>query len=217
MTNRSLSAGLADHGSRPQLLLEDDFHALSPSRWTIEAQHPATKVWVEGNQLLIDSPAGVTVWLNEALEGDYRIEFKRRVLLAEGANDRLSDFNQFWAARDPRNAELFTRDGVLEAYDDLDLYYVGFGGNGNSTTRFRRYDGSGERHMLGEYLDAAHLLRANHDYAIRIDMTATDTSFWVDGERFFQARHHSAPRSGHFGLRSVLSRQAISDFRVTRT
>jgi hypothetical protein len=216
MTNRSLSAGLADHGSRSQFPLEDDFHELSPSRWTIEAQHPATKVWVEGNQLLIDSPDGITVWLNEALEGDYRIEFRRRVLLAGGTHDRLSDFNQFWAARDPRCTNLFTRDGVLEAYDDLALYYVGLGGNGNTTTRFRRYDGSGERHLLGEYVDTAHLLRANHDYAIRIDMTATHTSFWVDGERFFQAHHNAAPQAGHFGFRSVLSRQAISAFRVTR-
>ncbi|KAF1046757.1 DUF6250 domain-containing protein [Xylophilus sp.] len=198
-------------------LIEDRFQTLDAVRWKTEAQHPATQVYAENGELIIDAPAGVTVWLVDPLDGDYRIEFRRRVLLGGGRNDRLSDLNQFWAARDPHNPDLFTRSGALEEYAALDLYYVGLGGNGNTTTRFRRYDGQGARHLFGEYLDAAHLLRANHSYVIRIDVTQEETAFWVDDERLFHAARHGAPSGpGHFGFRSVLSRQAVSAFRVTR-
>ncbi|TBU77130.1 hypothetical protein DNK06_02555 [Pseudomonas daroniae] len=200
----------------PDILLEDDFSHFSTQRWHVEAEDPATRVQTERGQLLIDSPRGVTVWLKQPLDGAYRIEFQRQVLLGDGANDRLSDLNQFWAARDPGNADLFTRSGALAEYDSLALYYVGMGGNYNSTTRFRRYDGGGQRLVLGEYLDPAHLLEANRPYHIALELDARGTRYLVDGDTFFQARHDGLPPPGHFGFRQVWSRQAISAFRVTR-
>ena len=55
-------------------------------------------------------------------------------------------------------------------------YYLGYGGNHNSTTRFRRYDGdeSGITNpkarpaILKEYTDAGHLRKPNHWYHIKI-------------------------------------------------
>jgi hypothetical protein len=206
-----------DHAARqPLILVEDDFQQFSPQRWTIEAQHPDTQVSAAHGQLLIDSAEGVTVWLSQPLSGAYQIEFSRQVLVDGGRHDRLSDLNIFWAAHDPQNAQLFTRSGALAEYDNLDLYYVGMGGNDNSTTRFRRYDGHGERLLLGEYTDAAHLLEANRTYQVRIRVDGLGTGLWVDDELFFHARHHGVPRGGYFGFRTVTSRQAIGDFRVTR-
>lgn len=65
-----------------------------------------------------------------------------------GKNDRISDLNQFWMANDPNNYNLFTRNGVFEAYDSLQLYYVGMGGNSNTTTQLRKYRGNGQRVLL---------------------------------------------------------------------
>lgn len=213
----SLCTATSSGDSKPcELLFADDFHTFSPQRWHIEAEAPTTRVTTENGQLLIDSPKGVTVWLRQPLEGAYRIEFQRQVLLADGSNDRLSDLNQFWAARDPHNTDLFTRSGVLEEYESLDLYYVGMGGNYNSTTRFRRYESHGQRQILGEYTDNSHLLEANRNYRISIEVDALGTRYRVDDRLFFEARHDGLPPPGHFGFRQVWSRQVISDFRVVR-
>ncbi|QLF95080.1 hypothetical protein HW090_14105 [Pseudomonas sp. ABC1] len=217
MPTRVTTAQPLDHEAcAPEILIEDDFQRFSSQRWRVEAQHPDTRVDVIDGHLMIDSPQGVTVWLDQPLEGAYRIEFQRQVLLGDGPNDRLSDLNQFWAARDPRRDTLFTRNGILEEYDELDLYYVGMGGNGNATTRFRHYDGSSERPLLGEYSDPEHLLQANRRYHIAIEVDASGTRFLVDGQPFFAARHQGTDGSGHFGFRSVWSRQLISHFRVLR-
>lgn len=213
----SLRTATSSGNSKPHdLLFADDFSAFSAQRWHVEAEDPATRVITENGQLLIDSPKGVTVWLRQPLDGAYRIEFQRQVLLTGGANDRLSDLNQFWAARDPRNADPFTRSGVLEEYTSLDLYYVGMGGNYNSSTRFRRYDSNGQRLILGEYSDPAHLLEANRNYRISIELDERGTRYRVDDRLFFEAKHDGLPPPGHFGFRQVWSRQVISDFRVVR-
>ena len=163
--------------------------------------------------LILDTRGGVTVWLNRLLTGDIRIEFDRAVLVDSGPNDRLSDMNVFWMASDPENPNLFTRNGKLEAYNDLRLYYVGMGGNTNKTTRFRKYSG-GERTLLGGFTDSAHLLQANKIYHISIIVHGGATSFSVDGNRFFTYADPDPLTSGYFGFRSTWSRQAITHFRL---
>ncbi|WP_307833673.1 DUF6250 domain-containing protein [Candidatus Symbiopectobacterium sp. 'North America'] len=147
--------------------------------------------------------------------GNYRIAFTREVSLAGGAYDRLSDVNQFCAARDPQRSDLFTRRGQLNEYDNLALYYVGMGGNWNSTTRFRYYNGQGDRALLGEYTDAAHLLQPGRQYRIVIEVVRGETRFWVDNTLYFSARLSVSPQAGYFGLRTVFSHQIIRDFTLT--
>ena len=130
-----------------------------------------------------------------------------------GVNDRLSDLNQFWMARDPRNKNLFTRGGKFEEYDSLDLFYVGMGGNSNTTTRFRRYHG-GNRKIIQEYNDAEHLLKAGHEYHIRIVMHNNVTQFFVDGVCYFSAANSDENQTGYFGFRSTASRHEIDDVKV---
>ncbi|EPL06045.1 DUF6250 domain-containing protein [Pseudomonas sp. CF161] len=197
------------------VLVEDDFTQFDPQRWRVETEQPqGSGVRVEQGRLLMDTRAGMTVWLRQRLAGAYRIEFLRQVLVAGQANDRLSDMNLFWGAHDPGQAELLARDGVLESYDSLATYYVGMGGNGNTTTRFRHYDASGQRHLLGESSAPGDLLQAGRVYRNRIEVVPGATRYWVDEQLLFEQALEGLPAPGYFGFRSVWSRQAISRFSV---
>ena len=131
-----------------------------------------------------------------------------------GKNDRLSDLNQFWMASDPRNPDLFTRTGVFSQYDSLLLYYVGFGGNTNSTTRFRKYNGKGERVLYTDLTDKEHLLQPNKEYTITTIVYNRVTKFFVDGKEFFSFNDPEPLREGYFGFRTTESRHEIDDFKV---
>lgn len=206
------TASLRQPGS---VLFEDDFQQLDPRHWRSETEQPQhSQVTVEQGRLIMDTRAGMTLWLQQPLHGAYRIEFLRQVLVAGQGNDRLSDMNVFWAAHEPGSEQLLARDGVLESYDSLATYYVGMGGNGNTTTRFRHYDGSVERPLLGERLGAEDLLEAGRIYRIRIEVTADSTQYWVDDRQLFNQPLQGLPPPGYFGFRSVWSRQAISRFSV---
>ncbi len=81
--------------------------------------------------------------------------------MENGPNDRLSDMNFFWMASDPNNPNLFTRTGLFKEYDVLQLYYAGIGGNFNTTSRFRKYEGTEGKDVVKEYTDKEHLLQPN--------------------------------------------------------
>jgi hypothetical protein len=188
---------------------------IDTSEWISEIEpKPGSSVYTKDGKLVMDTRGGVTVWLNKRLKGNIQIEFKRTVLMDGDNNDRLSDLNQFWMAEDPRNPNVFTRSGVFAEYDSLRLYYVGMGGNSNTTTRFRKYQGNGVKLLLQEYKDEAHLLKAGKKYAIKIIVKDGVTSFWVDDECYFTYADPDPLQEGYFGFRSVHSRQAIEDFRI---
>lgn len=198
------------------LLFSDDFsQGLDTAVWKSEiAAQPNSSVYVKDGRLVLDTKGGVTTWLNKVLEGNILIEYKRTVLLDGGTNDRVSDLNQFWMATDPCNPYLFTRNGVFEAYDSLQLYYVGMGGNTNTTTRFRKYQGNGQKPLLQEYLDKDHLLQPNKTYSIQTIVYNGTTQFMVDGIPYFIYKDAMPLTRGYFGFRSTSSRQAIDEVRV---
>jgi rhamnogalacturonan endolyase len=201
---------------RTTLLYKADFTKdLDRKEWVTEIEPQGkSAVYAADGQLIIDSRGGVTVWLNRKLEGNMLIEYERTVIVGGKDNDRLSDMNQFWMALDPRNPDLFTRGGAFGEYDSLRLYYVGMGGNTNSTTRFRKYDGSGNKKLLGEFTDADHLLRPNRKYRISIVLEDDVTAYWVDNECYFTYRDPDPLRKGYVGFRTVYSRQIIENFRI---
>jgi hypothetical protein len=207
---------MAQKNNKGTLFFFDDFTAaLDTSLWKAEiAPLPGSKVYVQKGELFLDTKGGVTVWLNKKLKGNIRIEYWRKVLVDSGVNDRLSDFNSFWMATDPKNSNLFTRNGVLESYDSLQMYYVGMGGNTNRTTRFRKYQGNGERTLLQEYKDSTHLLRANKEYHIIIEVIDNRVRYIVDGETFFEYSDRSVLKEGYFGFRSTKSRQSIDRIKI---
>lgn len=201
---------------KAKLIFSDDFSdRLDTSKWKTEiAPLPNSTVYVKNGQLFLDTPGGVTVWLNKRLKGNIRIEYSRKVIVDSGVNDRLSDLNSFWMASDPRSKNLFTRNGVLESYDSLKMYYVGMGGNTNSTTRFRKYQGNGEKTLLQEYKDKLHLLNANKEYHITIEVTNGVVRYIVNGETFFEYKDPVVLKAGYFGFRSTKSRQSVDWIKV---
>lgn len=207
---------LSQKTKKEKLIFSEDFtSSLDPDLWKAEiAPQPNSTVYTKDGNLILDTKGGVTVWLNKKLSGNIHIEYTRKVLVDSGINDRLSDLNTFWMATDPKNKNLFTRDGVLESYDSLLLYYAGMGGNTNSTTRFRKYQGNGERSLLKEYKDPAHLLQANKTYTISIEIRGNTTSYAVDGEKWFEYTDPFPVKEGYFGFRSTKSRQAIDAIKI---
>ena len=197
-----------------KLVCHDNFSS-GLSQWAIEvepSQHSEVKI--KNKKLLIDVDGGATVWLRQKLTGNVMIEYTRKVIVGSGRNDRLSDLNMFWMANDTHNDNLFTRMGAFREYDSLLLYYVGMGGNTNTTTRLRKYEGNGARTLLQEHLDSAHLLQPNHEYQIRIISFNGVQEFYVDDKHFFTFKDPQPITSGYFGFRTVQSKQEIDNFKV---
>ncbi|MES2037373.1 MAG: DUF6250 domain-containing protein [Pseudomonadota bacterium] len=213
-TAQSADVTCSQSGKPGKLIYQDDFDT-DLQQWLVESadiQH--SNVSVYHHQLLIDAAGGATVWFKKKLSGDILIRYTRRVVMEQGRNDRLSDLNQFWMATDPRNQNIFTRKGVFEQYDNLRLYYAGIGGNTNTTTRFRKYQGNGERTLLTELNERDTLLLANRDYVIETTVYQGCTRMLVDGKVFFSYKDKDALREGYFGFRTTQSRQQIRDFKI---
>lgn len=201
-----------------KVIFEYDFSSeLDPELWKVEMENqPNSSVTVKDDKLVLDTKGGVTVWLDKKLEGDIEITYERQVLMGDGVNDRLSDLNNFWMATDPHNENLFTRSGAFKEYDDLSMYYVGFGGNYNATTRFRKYHGDGEKPLLFDLDDEAHLLQPNHWYEIKIQVKDGVTKYWVDGKLFFEYTDEAPLTEGYFGFRSTFSRHEIDNLKIVQ-
>ena len=183
---------------------------------------PGGTVTVREGALVIDDDAGCTVWLREKLTAPIVITYEATVVSRGGSNDRVSDLNCFWMARDPQAADGCPfvsdhgRSGKFADYDSLLTYYVGYGGNGNSTTRFRRYDGTAARPLLPEHdlSDQRFLLEANRTYRIKLVARDGVAEFWRDGEKIFTYRDPAPLTAGWFAFRTVKSHLEIRHFRV---
>lgn len=204
-----------------ELLFADDFRALDPQKWVAELERPGTVAARDG-RLEIDVPAGCTVWFKPILDGPVMIEYDATVVAQGGKNDRVSDLNCFWMAIDARTPDdLFAlkRTGRFADYDQLRCYYVGLGGNGNTTTRFRRYIGEKENRPLRPDHDlrgAADLITPNVPQKIRLIAAGNVVQFWRGQKKLFELDDPAAYTRGHFALRTVTSHLSIRNFRVYR-
>ena len=191
--------------------------------WAVE-QLPGGKVASRDGALVINDVGGTTVWLREKLTAPVVISYEATVVVQGGPQDRLSDLNCFWMASDPRSPgtppfdAALKRSGKFSDYESLHLYYVGYGGNTNSTTRFRRYDATPARPLLPEHdlSDKKFLLQPNHAY--RIELTALPdgtVQYRRDGELIFDFRDPAPLRTGWFAFRTVRSHLVIRDFKIT--
>ena len=193
------------------------------SAWSVE-QMPGGTVTTRDGVLVIEDAAGATVWFRQKLTAPVAISYEVTVVSAGGPQDRLSDLNCFWMANDPRADgsspppydRVPARTGKFSDYDSLHTYYVGYGGNENTTTRFRRYDGTAARPLLPEHdlRTPPFLLKANHTYHIRVVARDGVAEYWRDGERVFTFRDPVPLTSGWFGFRTVHSHLEIRNFRV---
>ena len=206
------------HATVGRLLASDDFtHGLD--QWKTELEKGG-EVTAKDGRLDIAVPAGATIWLKTPLEGSVLIEYEATAVKAGGDNDRVSDLNCFWMARDARNpADLFAthRTGAFAYYDQLTCYYVGLGGNTNTTTRFRRYIGEkGNRPILPEHdLTAPEfLLRPNVAQTITLVAFGNEIAYYRDGRRLFSYHDPEPYRSGWFALRTTWNHLVIRNLRI---
>ena len=162
--------------------------------WTIEDHSGEVKIIVSGDTLEITAPKGLTLWYNQRLTGDYEISYRVKMLMQGGKYDRLSDLNCF---------------------------YVGYGGNHNSTTRFRQYFAKAAdtsdaiaRPVIKEYTDKSHLLFPNKWYDIQIRVEKGITTYRINGEELFRLTIKNNEGDGHFGLRLLENHTLFTDFQV---
>lgn len=199
------------------LVFEDDFSQTQISKnWIVETNEQDTAgFFITDGQLRLDTETGITCWYKNELSGNILIEYDRTVVVNGGKHDRLSDLNQFWMVTDPQN-KMFTRKGGFREYDSMQMYYVGMGGNYNTTTRMRRYDGSGNLLIVGEYKDSFHLLVPNKKYHIMIVVNKGESKFIVDGNEYFSFKDDQPFTRGWFAIRSTKSRQLIDNVKIWR-
>lgn len=138
--------------------------------WRVESESPDYRVSFRGDTCELVAPKGLTLWRREKLKADCAVEYDVQVVVSD-STDRLSDMNCFWLASDPEAGDIWKRlgwrNGIFTRCYTLQMYYLGYGGNYNTTTRFRRYTGDAagvddearRPAILTEYTDESHLLK----------------------------------------------------------
>jgi hypothetical protein len=200
------------------LKYSDDF-SNGLANWVNELEHGGS-ISAKNGGLDIDVPAGCCVWFKPLLRGPLMIEYEATVLSAGGANDRVSDLNCFWMARDPRAADDFfahPRSGKFTDYDQLLTYYVGLGGNTNTTTRFRRYIGQQDNRPLlpqNDLRDKPDLIVANQSQTLRLVASGNLIQFWRNEKKIFELNDPQPYTDGWFAFRTTKNHMLVKNFRV---
>ncbi len=199
--------------------------------WVVESEDDAfsSVSFLDNGEIDIVAPKGLTLWYKQRMTGNTVIEYESCIVTGSMINkdtpERLSDMNCFWMASEPDGSSVFKnlrkRHGVFVNQYSLRLYYLGYGGNYNSTTRFRRYDGdvrgvdSAKYRplVLLEYTDSSHLLKPDHWYKIRLEQVDGRVRYYVDGECIVDYLDVNPYTSGYFGFRTTLAHAKLRNFR----
>lgn len=212
-----IASGAPPHG---RVLYRDDFHG--PLRqWIAELEKPG-RLQSGSGTLDIDVPAGCTLWFARELSGSVEIEYDALMVKAGGPNDRVSDLNAFWMASDARSPEDFfaaKRSGAFADYNQLRTYYVGQGGNSNTTTRFRRYIGSvSDRPLLPEHdlRTPEMLLTPNVWQHVQLIADNGHIQYRRNETLIFDFTDPVPYVRGYFGFRTTFSHVKLRRFRVYR-
>jgi hypothetical protein len=208
---------LSDGADAQGPLLAEDSFTNGTGNWSSELESGGT-VKAANGVMDIDVPAGATVWFKQQFSGPIVIQYMATPISAGGPNDNVTDLNAFWCARDVRSPDnLFAtvRTGVFADYDYLTTYYVGFGGNLDTSTRMRRYVGeAGVRPLLFDL--ATPLLVANHTYQVELVANGEKIQYWSDGVLLFDYSDAAPYTSGWFGFRTTNSHFQLAAFTVRR-
>ncbi|MFI3282261.1 MAG: DUF6250 domain-containing protein [Rikenellaceae bacterium] len=196
------------------------------TKWVVESQ-TEDAVTMIGDTMEVVAARGVTLWYDKRFEGDYQISYSAKFVMEGGPHDRLSDLNCFWGAIDPAYPDDFFRqswvyrDGDFSTYSPLDLFYVGYGGNRNSTTRFRRYTGAyvssdaqKNREMFNEYRNPEDILREGEWMNIVITVRGGRTTYSMNGKELVNHPVAEGQDEGYFGIRLVRNHVIFTNFAV---
>lgn len=203
-----------------RLLYSDDFHH-GLANWAAEEERPG-KVTASNGVLDINVPAGLTLWFRPRLQGPLMITYKATVIAAGGPNDNVTDLNCFWMATDPAHPDDILaghRSGNFSDYNDLLTYYVGVGGRGNKTTRFRRYIGSKTIRPLRPQDDLSapgDMIVPNRTVTIQLVADGPLIQYYLDGRKLFEMMDPHPYTSGWFAIRTVHNHMHVQDLRIYR-
>ena len=199
-----------------KILFQDNFRE-NLLNWIVEFEETeSSTIRLINSKLDLSSSRGSTVWFNHKLSGNIMITYNATLIDASGKNDRVSDLNAFWMASEPGKKTPFGRDGHFEAYDNLNLYYAGVGGHYNKYTRFRKYNSNGDKPILKEYSDTAHLLIGNKTYTVKIIVNNGLIQYYLNDELYWELKDETPYKEGYFGFRTTVSHQQFSNFKVNR-
>lgn len=205
---------------RGERLYYDDFRR-GLGGWRLEAQVPSRVSAVDG-VLDIDTAEGFTAWFASRLSGPVIIEYEAQAVSEGGVNDQVSDLNAFWMATDPaRPGDLLAqpRSGAFADYDTLRTYYVGQGGNRNTTTRFRRYIGAaGNRPILPEHdlSGLSDMLIPNRWQTVRLVAFGPLVQYWRDDQKVFEFKDPEPYTQGWFGIRTTKNHLRVRNLRISK-
>ena len=198
-----------------RVVFSDDFKN-DCTNWIAEFEKPeASTMKIVDGKLDVSSSAGATVWYKNRLSGNVMITYNETLIDKGGSNDRVSDLNVFWMATDPlKQGQMIERDGKFSSYDNLNLYYAGVGGHDNKYTRFRKYTSDGNKPVLKEYTDTAHLLVGNQMYRIKIIVNRDKIQYYLNENLLWEMKDESPYCEGYFGFRTTMSHQQFENFKV---
>ncbi len=203
-----------------ELLHEDTFEKNLDS-WSVEQVEAGSVRAIDGKLHIVDA-GGCAVWFRQKLKAPLLIRYEATAVAAGGRYDNVRDLNCFFMAQEPNRPDFpvwkSRRSGKFSEYHNLRQYYVGMGGNRNTTTRFRRYPGTGRRplHPRNDLHKKRYLLEPGQTYTIRIVVYNNTVRYYRDGELLFDVRDVNPYHEGWFGFRTVDSHLAIDNFRVHR-
>ena len=202
------------------LLLTISILANAKGEWWTEAEDASSTVTTKDGVTTIIAPKGLTLWNKNKMTGNTIIEYDARIVSdPQFRNDkgeiRISDLNCFWMAD-----KCGGYGGKFANNYALKMYYMGYGGNWNTTTRFRRYTGYAptveeewlKPIILREYTDADHLIKADHWYHIRLEAIDGRVRYIIDGECLVDYIDPHPLKSGYFGFRTTLAHAEMKNF-----
>lgn len=201
------------------LIFEDHFNEESKDDWVLETDGNQTETLVDFRDGVLDTftTKGLTLWNKYKFQGNYRIEFDSDFILGNYDFERLSDLNFFWNATDPEHPDDFFADsatrGDFPTYNNLKLYYVGYGGNYNESTRMRKYLPD-KRLIVGEYLCHPYLLEEGKTLKIAIEYIDGYSKVFRNNELIFIYYDKIPYNTGHFAFRTTINHVLFSNFKA---
>ena len=178
--------------------------------WRVEAEKDGYVKWLGDSVADIHAPGGLTLWNTQKMTGNVVIEYDARIV----SDERVSDLNCFWMASGG------AKSGRFVDYYAQTMYYMGYGGNYNKTTRFRRYNGDSRGieqpeyrpAILREYTDEAHMIKPDHWYHIRLEQIDGRVRYIIDGECLVDFIDLHPLTEGFFGFRTTLAHAQLKNF-----
>ena len=183
---------------------------MAAGNWRVEAEKDGYVKWLGDSVADIHAPGGLTLWNRQKLQGNVVIEYDARIV----SDKRVSDLNCLWMASGG------AKSGKFVDYYAQTMYYMGYGGNYNKTTRFRRYNGDRRGitqaeyrpAILREYTDEAHLIKSDHWYHIRLEQIDGRVKYIIDGECLVDFIDMHPLTEGYFGFRTTLAHAQMKNF-----